>query len=121
MAALLLATALVSPAMAQRPEPAPAWPDRYSGGPVLPGQVTAVDPGRGTVSVTTPSGTVTLESSAASGLRPGDRVDVHVVPSGPLVPGASESDAGVSARLLPSLPPAPPGAGLQEVPAAVSP
>jgi hypothetical protein len=118
-AALLLILAAVTPALAQRPEPAPAWPDRYSGGPVLPGQV--IGTSGGTVTVGTPSGPVTLPSSAVPGLRPGDRVDVQLLPSAPVAPGLPESEPGVTARAHPPLPPALPRAGLQEVPAAVSP
>src|SRR5262247_750714 len=76
-----------APASAQRPESVdstPRWPSRWRGAMVVPGQVIAVDPQRGTATVATEGGAVMsgLSSRALPGVAPGDRVDVQLMPSG---------------------------------------
>ena len=122
VAAVVLATSVWSPARGQHDESldtTPRWPSRYRGGTIVPGEVTAVDRAQGTATVKTDTGEITgLASSAVPDIKPGDRVDLQLVPSGrsPSAVGGAASDPGLVGRILPPLPPVQPGAGLQEAP-----
>jgi len=119
VAAVVLATSVWSPARGQHDESldtTPRWPSRYRGGTIVPGEVTAVDRAQGTATVKTDTGEITgLASSAVPDIKPGDRVDLQLVPSGrsPSAVGGAASDPEVVGRILP---PVQPGAGLEEAP-----
>ena len=121
--AALLATSVWSPVSGQHDESldtTPRWPSRYRGGIIVPGEVAAVDPEQGTATVKTDTGEIAtgVASSAVPDVKPGDRVDLQLVPSGrsPSAVGGAASDPGLVGRILPPLPPVQPGAGLQEAP-----
>jgi len=109
------------PAGAQRPQTVdqtPSWPSRYRGSTVVPGQVDSVDQGRGTATVTTPSGEVTTNLGASTvPVTPGDRVDLQLQPTGrsPSV-GGTAVEPGTRSRILAPQPSAQPGAGAFQVP-----
>ena len=118
--AALLATSVWSPVSGQHDESldtTPRWPSRYRGGIIVPGEVTAVDPEQGTATVKTDTGEIAtgVASSAVPDVKPGDRVDLQLVPSGrsPSAVGGAASDPEVVGRILP---PVQPGAGLEEAP-----
>ena len=123
VAAVLLAVGGSGTASAQRPESVattPSWPSRYRGSVVIPGQVIVVDPAGGTATVVTDKGAVIsgLSTSAVPGVRPGDRVDVQLVPSGrpPSAVGGEAAPPGVVGRIILPLPPVQPRADVRDIP-----